>query len=204
MLVKICGMKYKENIESIGGFRPDFMGFIFFSASPRYVGEHFLIPSSLDSSIKRVGVFVNESPDTIMKLASFHHLDYVQLHGEEPVDLVNQLATAGVKIIKAFSVDSLFDFSQTYPYQKFCKYFLFDTKGITRGGTGKVFDWSILSKYEGTLPFLLSGGLSIAQLVAIKRFAHDKCIGLDVNSGIEDSPGLKNVELAEIFLKEFK
>ena len=158
--LKVCGMKDRDNILEVGLLRPDFMGFIFYKNSPRYVGGDFEIPSDLDSTVKRVGVFVNEAEGTIAELVSRHQLDFVQLHGDETPEQCKRLKNMGIGVVKVFAVDDEFDFSSVKPFESCVDYFLFDAKGKLRGGNNKTFDWKILGRYVGVVPFFLSGGLN--------------------------------------------
>lgn len=127
--IKICGMRDAENILEAASFAPDYMGFIFYPASPRFVGDAFEIPPRLSSKIRKVGVFVNEATDFILQKSGQLEIDHIQLHGNEPVTQVAQLKDAGLKVIKVFSVDDAFNFQSTKPYIPYVDYFLFYTKG---------------------------------------------------------------------------
>ena len=191
--LKVCGMVYPANILEVAALRPDYMGFIFYQASPRYVGKHFAIPPALPDSIKRVGVFVNEKTKDMVTLATTHHLDYLQLHGNEPHAQCRELQQAGMQIIKAFSISPAFDFAAVAEYEGMVDYFLFDTAGRQYGGTGNVFDWQLLRKYHQRLPFFLSGGLGPHNVAQWKSLGDMNIFALDVNSGVEDRPGVKNI-----------
>lgn len=190
--LKVCGMRDTENILTIGNRRPDFMGFIFYKNSPRFIGTDFAMPSSLDSNVKRVGVFVNADVGEILSAVEKHKLDIVQLHGDETVELCKKLKLQ-VGVIKVFSVDNTFDFEVVKPYEAVVDYFLFDTKGMQRGGNGVAFDWQVLGKYKGEVPFFLSGGISSDNAATIEEIDHPRLFAIDVNSGIEIKPGLKDL-----------
>jgi len=111
-------------------------------------------------------------------------------------------AAAHQMIMKAFPVDSSFDFELTKPYEGIVDYFLFDAKGKEAGGNGIQFDWSVLDRYRGETPFLLAGGINPDSVDKIKAFHHDKCVGIDVNSGFEVEPGLKSNNKLNQFVKE--
>ncbi len=191
--LKVCGMRDPTNILEVAALQPDFMGFIFYDQSPRYVGDDFIIPAAFPDTINRVGVFVNEETKKMIALSREHRLDYLQLHGNESVMQVKELYDTNYKIIKVFSIDDDFDFAATSEYQPYCDYFLFDTKGKYYGGNAKVFDWKLLKKYDQKLPFFLSGGISIENIESIKTLQGMKLFALDVNSGVEISPGVKDV-----------
>lgn len=198
--VKICGMKFPENIRAVAALKPDFMGFIFYPKSPRYaepLDSDTL--NSLPSSIKKIGVFVNEDIERILTLVFKYKLNGVQLHGTENVETCRKLKETGLIVIKAFPIAEAYNFKVISTYEEVCDYFLFDTKTDAYGGSGVKFDWSILDEYQGKTPFLLSGGIAPDDAEAILKIVHPKFAGIDLNSKFEVSPGLKNVEL----LREF-
>jgi phosphoribosylanthranilate isomerase len=200
--LKICGMRDTENIRSVASLQPDMMGFIFYKRSPRYVSESFGLPDDLPSTIRRVGVFVSESNDIIQQKVRSLNLDYVQLHGRESVEQCAELKSAGMTVIKVFSVDDQFDFSVTMPYEGVTDFFLFDTKGKYHGGNAQVFDWKVLEKYSQRVPFFLSGGLNPENIKsAIDATKGMNLFALDVNSGVEISPAVKDADKVRL-LKE--
>lgn len=182
--LKICGMRDTANIKAVAELRPDYMGFIFYEKSPRYVGNEFAI---LDLRLNSVGVFVNESTEKILSKG----LKIVQLHGDETPEQCDELRKH-VKVIKAFSIDDDFDFETTKKYN--ADYFLFDTKGKYYGGNAKTFNWDKLKEYDQRIPFFLSGGLNADNLKDISILKGMNLHAIDLNSGVEDSPGLKNIE----------
>lgn len=188
MKVKICGMKFPKNIVEIGALQPDYMGFIFYPKSKRFVGENFSIKSieKLPKTIKKVGVFVNESSEFILENISKYKLDAVQLHGNESVEMCAIIKENGIEVIKVFSVDNYFNFEEIVPFEAVSDYFLFDTKTEKYGGSGKVFNWKILEKYMLSKPFFLSGGLGLENLNTITKITHPALVGLDFNSKLED------------------
>lgn len=195
MKVKICGMKYPDNILEVSSLLPDYMGFIFWEKSSRYFDG--IIPT-LPSSIKKVGVFVNETLPIIIQKVLKHDLQVVQLHGKESVDFCQELRSQlpkGIEIIKVFSIQDEFDFSVLKPFEEFCDYFLFDTKGKLPGGNGTTFDWTVLKKYPSTKPFFLSGGIGLEELEAVQEITKTNLpvYAIDVNSKFEIEPGLKKI-----------
>ncbi|MPR34173.1 phosphoribosylanthranilate isomerase [Salmonirosea aquatica] len=197
MKLKVCGMRERINIQSLIPLKPDFIGFIFYDKSPRYVGEGLNeeIIRQVPSSIKKVGVFVNASPDYIMSMARQYDLQYVQLHGNEMPDFCRILRQKGLNIIKAFSVDNDFNFAMLNNYKPFCDLFLFDTKGTLPGGNGVPFDWNILRKYDQEKPFLLSGGISVDNIDKVIELSRSiRIYGIDINSCFEIEPGVKDIE----------
>ena len=203
--IKICGMKFSENITEIATLLPDYLGFIFYEKSPRYLENN--IPF-LDKSIQKVGVFVNPTFEEVKEKVTQYKLDLVQLHGEEPEDFCILIENIGIKVIKAFSVDNLFNFSILETYKNSCSYFLFDTKGRQYGGNGTVFDWSILKNYSLDKPYFLSGGIGLEHTDAFEEFSKKEyaknCISLDLNSRFEIEPGLKNLITLKEFIQQIK
>lgn len=198
-------MKYPDNIIEVGKLLPDYMGFIFWENSARYFNE--TIPE-LIKTIKKVGVFVNESVENIIEKINKHDLQAVQLHGNESVefcqDLKNKMGHS-IEIIKVFSVANDFDFEIVKPFEPVCDFFLFDTKGKLPGGNGATFEWEILKKYKSDKPFFLSGGIGINELKAIEEISKSNLpiYAIDVNSKFEIEPGLKNKNLLSNFKRKF-
>ncbi len=191
-------MREAQNILDVEKVGTQWMGFIFYPQSPRFVSE---VPAYLPKDAKRVGVFVNETKRKILETASRFGLDLLQLHGSESPDFCDEMGKTGLKIIKAFSIDNYFPSEFVKNYHTVCHYFLFDTKTAAYGGSGKKFNWEILSDYQGTTPFLLSGGISPEGVEEVQNFSHPQCIGLDINSKFEIKPGLKNVEAVKEFIQ---
>ncbi|MDO9037111.1 MAG: phosphoribosylanthranilate isomerase [Lutibacter sp.] len=198
MQIKVCGMRDKENISGLMTLKPDYIGFIFYDKSKRFVADFPQI--EIPSSVKKVGVFVNDAIEEILEKANQHTLDFVQLHGNETSEYCSALSAKNIKIIKAFSVDENFDFSAIKPFEKHVSLFLFDTKGKNYGGNGIKFNWDLLQNYKGKTPFLLSGGISKNDAEEIKKMKHPAFLGIDINSGFELAPGLKNIKE----IKKFK
>lgn len=181
-------MRDLTNIEAVAACEPDYMGFIWVEKSPRYVGADFVIPT-LPALTKAVGVFVNESTDTIISLSKKAGFQVVQLHGEEGQDVIDALHAEGLTVIKAVSVASEEDVKGLNLKPD---YYLFDTKkGSQVGGTGERFDWSILKAYAIDIPYFLAGGLDEASIEEAKQLPG--IYALDFNSKLELSPGLKDL-----------
>lgn len=195
MKIKICGMKFPENISEIGTLQPNYMGFIFYSKSKRFVGDDFSVDSinNLPKPIKKVGVFVNESVANILEKVTKYKLDVIQLHGNESVADCEILKKNNIGILKAFSIDESFDFEILIAYESVCDYFLFDTKTPDYGGSGKIFDWRLLEKYTLEKPFFLSGGLNLEAIEKIKDYNFKNLAGLDFNSQLENEDYSKNI-----------
>ena len=203
MKIKVCGMRNPQNILSLANLNPDYIGLIFYPESKRYVSDpDKAVLSSLPSSIKLTGVFVDEKEEEVFQKVITYGLSAVQLHGtESPLyceNLIkmfkNQLPAVKIDLIKAFGVYSEFNFSTLEAYNDVVDYFLFDTKTSDHGGSGIVFDWTILDQYVGEKMFFLSGGLSPENVEGIFNLATKKINALDLNSKFETEPGLKNIE----------
>ena len=192
-------MKFTANRESVEELPVDLLGFIFFPPSKRYVGET-IEPGLFHSGKPKVGVFVDENAFEILALAKNLGFEWVQLHGKENPATCQILKKQGLKIIKAFSVDETFQFHKTKPYEGVADYYLFDTKTKLPGGSGEKFNWEILNKYIGNTPFFLSGGISPEDAEEVIKINHPQFAGVDVNSGFEDAPGLKNIEKLKDFI----
>ena len=194
--IKICGLSQEENIKEIGNLQPDFMGFIFYCNSKRFVGKDFSVNNLklIPKFIQKTAVFVNETLENMQKIAEKYAFDYVQLHGEEPVEICKKLKENNIKVIKAFAIEEDFDFTTLENYQNYCEYFLFDTKTPTYGGSGRTFNWQILNKYHLETPFFLSGGIGLENVKEALKFYHPKYFGLDCNSALENENYSKNKE----------
>ncbi|MBU2526775.1 MAG: phosphoribosylanthranilate isomerase [Bacteroidetes bacterium] len=201
MKLKICGLKFSENIQAVAGLAPDYMGFIFWEQSPRFFTGN--IPE-LPKNIRKTGVFVDAPIDDVREKIEKHQLQAVQLHGKETPEYCRQLATLKVEIIKVFSIGATFDFYQLEAYEEVCDFYLFDTKGKLPGGNGYVFDWEVLKKYNSPKPFFLSGGIGLDEVEQVKKIreADLPVYAIDVNSKFETEPGLKSIEKLHIFKKE--
>ena len=205
VLIKVCGMRDAENIRNVENIDVDFLGFIFYSGSSRYVGDDSGSLKMIRKCVKsKVGVFVNELVDYISDKAELCKLDYLQLHGKETPDLCRELRQLGYSVIKAFSIASADDFKSAENYSDCCDYFLFDTKCADYGGSGRRFDWSLLDKYNGSTPFLLSGGLTPDCFDHLNRLEHPKFAGIDLNSGFEVSPAMKDVDKLMVFINQVR
>jgi phosphoribosylanthranilate isomerase len=199
MKLKVCGMRSHENILALSDLKPDYMGFIFWKPSKRFVST---TTPTLPSNIKKTGVFVDETFDEIKSLIETHQLQAIQLHGNENPSFCDRLKDLNVEIIKVFSIKKDFDFSTLAPYENVCDYFLFDTKGELPGGNGYAFDWEMLKSYPSSKPFFLSGGIGMDQLADLEDIfkLNLPLYAIDVNSKFESEAGMKKIEL----LKDFK
>ena len=201
MIIKVCGMREERNIRAVELLPVDWMGFIFYPGSSRYVGEKL---SYIPSKVKRAGVFVNEQPLIIRERARQNRLDIIQLHGDESPVYCKALQDDGFIVMKAFGIktDQPFPSAVVQRYEGCCDYLLFDTQSPLYGGSGKKFNWEILSAYNGDTPFLISGGITPGDAAVIKAFSHPQLIGIDLNSGFETSPAIKDVGLIETFIEQ--
>ena len=231
MIIKVCGLRETENIREVSNLGVDLLGFIFWPESPRFVrmisSQAGIMPDYSEErlrkakagnpetdaqayqQIRRVGVFVDDMPQNIVTRVYNYGLDYVQLHGDESPTMIENLRRTlepdikpGIKIIKAFGIETADDLSQCEAYEGLADLFLFDTKTPAKGGSGKAFDWSILSAYQGHTPFLLSGGIGPDDVQKIKSFRHPQFIGIDLNSRFEIEPGVKDIGKLKTFIQE--
>lgn len=204
--IKVCGMRETTNILELVALKPDFVGFIFYDKSPRFVGEELdeKVLKNFPKQIKKVGVFVNANIDYILRIVKKYDLGYAQLHGYETPDYCKILKSRGVNIIKAFSINKDFNFVSLNNYKPHCEYFLFDTKGENIGGNGMVFDWQILQRYDQEKPFFLSGGISLDNVEEVHQLEEMNMIGIDVNSKFEIKPALKDIEKLQILIESLR
>ena len=199
MKLKVCGLTKTDQIHELISMKVDFLGFIFYEKSPRYVLNHLSL--SEISGIKhsgKVGVFVNESVENIVAIAEDAALNYIQLHGDEEENFINELRNKlnkEIKIIKVFrvgkEVENLKSKIQNLKLE--ADYFLFDTDSKAFGGTGKTFDWQILNELEIPKPYFLSGGISLENISQLSTINHQP-LALDINSKFEIRPGKKDLE----------
>ena len=193
-------MKYPENIQAVASLLPDYMGFIFYEKSDRYVQDLAFESLSLPEEIKKTGVFVNVSSEKIAQTATTCHLDAIQLHGKETPEDCLFLREKGFEIIKSFSIKEEKDLLQTEPYSSCCDFLLFDTPTAQYGGSGKKFDWRILQHYHGETPFFLSGGIAPDDMDEVLKFNHPFFYGIDINSRFETKPGMKDFQQVKKFI----
>jgi phosphoribosylanthranilate isomerase len=206
MIIKICGMRESTNIKEIAQLKPDWMGFIFYPKSKRYVGDRYDTDPilSLMPEIRTTGVFVNEDIDLLLSTATKYHLDLIQLHGNESPSYCQRVTDKGLKVIKALGIYQNFKWNALEPYLPVCDYFLFDTSTKEYGGSGQKFDWNILTGYRYNKPFLLSGGIKPEDAGMICSLSHPQFAGIDINSGFETEPGIKDPEKVKYFINEIR
>ena len=193
-------MRDSENIRAIEQTKADLMGFIFHPKSPRFVAS---LPEYMPKKQKRVGVFVNASLEQILAKAQKFSLEYIQLHGDEPPAFCSELKNRGLKVIRAQRIANADDIIRAESYNM-ADLMIFDTKTELYGGSGKKFNWQLLEDYKGCVPFLLSGGIRSDTFEEIKAFFHPQFAGVDLNSGFEISPALKDVGKLNNFIEKIK
>ena len=228
MIVKVCGMRVAENIRQISETDVDFLGFIFWPESSRFVNQvrsrGGFIPdySSFAKRVselggtpeflkrvnkpKRVGIFLDDMPQTIVQRIYNFNLDMVQLHADESVVMIENLRRTvdpdirPVEVIKTIYVDSPSDFDCCAEYAPVVDYFLFYPKGAEKDGTLKKIDWSLLDSYKGDVPFLLGGGIGPDDVDRLLAIRHPQFAGVDINVCFETEPGVKDIEQIKQFM----
>lgn len=192
--VKVCGMRDPENIALIAECAPSYMGFIFVPSSLRFVANT-LRPTAtraLPSSITTVGVFQNEELATVIRLLRHYELKAVQLHGEEDALYIRELRKSlpQIQILKAVSVRSATDVTNQNTRSDI-DVIIFDNG---KGGSGETFNWAFLTEYSGQTPFLVAGGIGTDNIVELRHQGQRwrRFLGVDVNSKVEESPGIKS------------
>ncbi len=202
--VKVCGLRHTPNLVEISQLSIDLMGFIFYPESPRYAKDTLEKEAleALPSSIGKVGVFVNEHPDTLLEIVHAYHFDLVQLHGKENPAHCESIKKAGVQVLKVFSVAEEKDLRYTKEFEEVADYFLFDTKSPSHGGTGQKFNWDLLDAYNGAKPVFLSGGIGPEDALSIQSAVkkYPWIVGVDLNSRFELAPGLKDAHVLNTFI----
>ena len=209
MNTKVCGITQLKQLQQLDGLDIDFAGLIFYKDSLRYAGDKIKKEDlkNSDFDLKKVGVFVNAGYDEIMKVVEDYGLDVVQLHGDETPELCGELSE-DVEVIKAFkignnkaSIDEL-----VADYDEVCDYYLFDTsvEDGPEGGTGKKFDWKLISDARIEKPFFLSGGIGPEDVAKVKKFRHPDYYAVDINSKFEKEPGIKDMGLVLQFRQGLK
>lgn len=208
MKLKICGMKHADNIMEVLQLQPDYMGFIFYAESKRFVEEDFdeKITASIPSMTKKVGVFVKSDLEYMASKVEKYGLQCVQLHGGESPEFCRELQQMdlGIEVFKVFSVGEEFDFEVLKEFEDGCDYFLFDTKGKDYGGNGITFNWQVLDSYPSKKPFFLSGGIGLEHLPLLQQWEHSQLYAIDVNSRFEVQPAWKDVEKLSFLSKRIK
>ena len=202
--IKICGITRLQDALCAIESGVDALGFIFYRKSPRYIDpeEARLIIEQLPPFVDVVGVFVDKEREEVEEIIRYCRLGYAQLHGEESSKYTERLLrhTSPCEVIKAFRVGEQTVSEDFDPYTPHVKAFLLDTydKELA-GGTGKSFDWSILPRLGLRKPYMLAGGLDTVNIEAALQSVRP--YGVDVNSGVEVAPGLKDHQLIREFVR---
>lgn len=202
--LKICGMRERDNVVEIAALKPDYMGFIFYPKSPRFVDTLAwnVVEYLHERAIVAVAVFVNASVESIAQIVEVYGFTHIQLHGSESPEVCAKLRAKGLTVLKAFAIAEPSDLEATKVYQDCCDYFLFDAKTSSFGGSGHQFDWNILFHYSGKTPFFLSGGIGSDDVAQVRNFKHPRLAGIDLNSRFEIQPALKDVGLLQSFINQ--
>ena len=204
MIIKVCGIKTKENIDFLSEVDVDMVGLNFYKPSVRYIEDESVKDNfdKLPKKIKRVGVFVNEEKDFILQKTNHFNLDYVQLHGDEDSEYCEAMSNH-IPVIKVFRIDPEFNFTKTNDFES-ASFFLFDTQTKHYGGSGLKFNWSELDNYGGKKPFLLSGGIGPNDVRQLQMLNHPSFKGIDINSKFESSPGIKDHSILLTFINKLR
>ena len=210
--IKVCGLTQIKQIQELIDLDLDYIGFIFYEKSPRYVLNHLTIKEIAEvRNIKKVGVFVNETIDNLVDIATKSKLNYVQLHGDESTDFIHDLRAilpTKIGIIKVIRVgQDVKDFGQKMSKLEVVKddiaFVLFDTDTAQYGGSGKTFDWQLLDILKINFPYILSGGISLDNHQLIQNIKQFPDI-LDINSKFEIKPGDKDITKIKEFISYIK
>ena len=204
--LKVCGLTKMDQIQELISMNVDFLGFIFYEKSPRYVLNHLSLKQISEiNHLRKVGVFVNETIEKIAEISEKAKLNFIQLHGDEDEEFIlslSQRLSKDVKIIKVFRVGTQNLKLETWNLEQI-DYFLFDTDSKAFGGTGKSFDWQILNEIEISKPYFLSGGISLENIHQRSTINHQP-LALDINSKFEIEPGSKDLEKIKNFTQIVK
>ena len=209
MRIKVCGMTQMDQVEKLPEIGATFAGFIFYPKSPRYVFRHLTSTQIRKvNTINKVGVFVNASIDEVLLMVDECRLHMVQLHGDETPKFCEKIADY-VSVVKAFRLSDNDSIQwMISPFMDVCDMFMFDTMGAGYGGTGKKFDWNVLRGSTIGKPFFLSGGIQPEDTEALKQFEKEPVakalFAIDINSKFETSPGIKDMQKVETFIREVK
>ena len=205
MKLKVCGLTKMDQIQELISLNTNFLGFIFYEKSPRFVLNHLSLKEISEINHQgKVGVFVNETVEKISEISEKAKLSFIQLHGDEDEKFILQLRQIlgnNIKIIKVIRIgnQSFDELQKTINQQpSTVNYLLFDTDSKAFGGTGKTFDWQILNEIEIPIPYFLSGGISLENIHQLSTINHQP-LALDINSKFETEPGSKDLEKIKNF-----
>lgn len=203
--LKVCGLTKMDQIQDLISLNTNFLGFIFYEKSPRFVLNHLSLEEISEINHQgKVGVFVNETVEKITEISEKSNLNFIQLHGDEDEEFIKrlrQMLNENTKIIKVIRIGNqkTEELKKTINHQpSTINYFLFDTDSKAFGGTGKTFDWQILNEIEIPIPYFLSGGISLENIHQLSTI-NQQPLALDINSKFETEPGIKNLEKIKTF-----
>lgn len=202
--IKVCGMTRFSNIMEVAGLNPDYMGFILYDKSPRYVSLKTAeeLAKHIPRHIKKTAVLVNEPVGNAIQIAKSGIFDFIQLHGNENAEYC-KLLSRHAGIIKVFQVSESLP-SNISEYSGLASLFLFDTAGANYGGAGRKFNHSILKSYPSDTKYLLAGGISADDSEYIRSIHSDNMEGVDLNSRFETEPGIKDIKLLRNFIENIR
>ena len=208
--LKVCGLAHRSQIQELQKSGVDFLGFIFYPKSPRYVLNHLNLEQISEiKHLGKVGVFVNEDVAIVSDIAKQAHLNYIQLHGDENIEYILNLKKLlpETQIIKVFRIGQEVNTevlkSKISEFETYADLLLFDTDSKAYGGTGETFNWSVLDQLDLQKPYLLSGGISSENIASIESLK-TKPFALDINSKFENSPGDKNLDKIQEFIQHIQ
>ncbi|WP_419868170.1 phosphoribosylanthranilate isomerase [Chryseobacterium sp. CT-SW4] len=207
--LKVCGLTRISQVQELVRMNTDYLGFILYEKSPRYVLNHLSLEEiAAVNHNGKVGVFVNEDIEKVIDFSEKANLNYIQLHGDESETYISELRqklNPEIKIIKVIRIGQQTTVHQKKdlltlinPIKDKVDYLLFDTDSKAYGGTGKHFDWSLLNEMEIPLPYFLSGGISEDNIKNMETITQLP-FALDINSKFETEPGIKDVKKIELF-----
>lgn len=208
--VKICGLSSPETVQAAIDAGADFVGFVFYPRSPRAVtpAQAAQLARAVPASVKKVGLFVDADDAAIASVLDQVKLDYLQLHGDETPERVAQIrARFGVPLLKAIAISEPANIDRARSYEAVCDMLLFDarpprTADALPGGNGLVFDWTLIAGHVWARPWMLSGGLDVQNLAEAVRISGAMMV--DVSSGVESAPGVKEPEKIRAFVAAAK
>jgi phosphoribosylanthranilate isomerase len=211
--LKVCGLTRLDQIHELISLNTDFLGFIFYEKSPRYILNHLSLNQiSKINHNGKIGVFVNQNIDEICKITKKADLNFIQLHGDNDENFISELRKkinpdiAIIKVIRItdgnIDLKNLIKKINSYPTLNI-NYLLFDTDSKAFGGTGKQFDWNILNEIEIPLPYFLSGGISEENIEYI-NILNQKPFAIDINSQFETEAGVKDLNRIRNFKENYK
>jgi len=195
-----------SNVKEICALAPDFLGYIFYSKSVRFVGtdpdpEMF---SAVPETITRTAVFVNEYYERMVEIIGKFGIAAVQLHGMESPEICKSLRSRGLTVIKVVPGNQVGNDILLNKYNKVVDYFLFDTPVKSYGGGGRKFDWASLAQMKSTVPYFLSGGIRMEDADKLKSLESPGIYALDINSRFESEPGIKDPEMVKKFINDIR